>query len=152
MIKYNIVCVGNLKDKFYEDAQKEYVKRLGAFAQVNIIETAEKTKEESIEMTLIKEAQLLEKHLKGYVILLDIEGKQVSSENFSMYLKTLAMEESEITFVIGGSYGVHEKIREKATARISFSKMTFPHRLARIMLIEQLYRAHMIGANRSYHK
>lgn len=152
MIKYNIVCVGNLKDKFFIDAQNEFVKRLSAFSTVNIIEVAEKTKEDNIDITLEKEAQLLEKHLAGYVVLLDIGGKEMSSEHFAVYLKTLELEESVITFVIGGSYGVHQRIKDVANARLSFSKMTFPHRLARIMLLEQLYRANMISANRSYHK
>lgn len=152
MIKINLVCVGNLKEKFFEEAQKEYLKRLSSFANVSIIEVSEKTNEDSIEKTLEKEADLIQKHLKGFVILLDIEGKHVSSENFAMYLKTLSLEHSVFTYVIGGSYGVSDTIKQRADARISFSKMTFPHRLARIMLLEQIYRANMIMANRSYHK
>lgn len=152
MVKYNIVCVGNLKDKFFIDAQNEFVKRLGAFAQINIVEVAEKTKEDNLDITLEKEAQLLEKYLCGYVVLLDIGGKEMSSEHFAIYLKSLELEESVVTFVIGGSYGVHQRIKDRANSKLSFSKMTFPHRLARIMLLEQLYRANMISANRSYHK
>ena len=106
----------------------------------------------SIDITLEKEAKLIEKNLKGYIILLDINGKELSSEDFAVKMKSLQMENSTFTFVIGGSYGVSDKIKNLANARLSFSKMTFPHRLARIMLLEQIYRAYMIMSNRSYHK
>lgn len=152
MLKINLVCVGNLKDKFFIDACSEYTKRLSRFCSLNIVELKEYTNYENIEQTKEKEANEILKHLKGYVILLDVKGELISSEDFSKKIYNLSNTNSEITFVIGGSYGVSQIVKDKANLKISVSKMTFPHRLFRVMLLEQIYRAFTILNNIGYHK
>ena len=152
MLKINIVCVGNLKDKFFIDACAEYSKRLSRFCDLKITELKEYTDLDSVEQTKQKEGQEILKHIKGYFVLLDVKGTQISSEDFAESLKTISLSHSEITFVIGGSYGVCQDVKQKANQKISVSKMTFPHRLFRVMLLEQIYRAFAINNNISYHK
>ena len=152
MLKINIVCVGNLKDKFFIDACAEYSKRLSRFCDLKITELKEYTDLDSVEQIKQKEGQEILKHIKGYFVLLDVKGTQISSEDFAESLKTISLSHSEITFVIGGSYGVCQDVKQKANQKISVSKMTFPHRLFRVMLLEQIYRAFTINNNISYHK
>ena len=157
-MKINIVCVGKIKERFYTEACKEYIKRLQKFCNVTIIETAENTvykipNEAQTEELLKAEAEDYKKYLKGHIIVLDIDGKAMDSENLSSYIKNKKTEGiSEITFLIGSSYGISKNTREKADLRLSFSQMTFPHQLFRVMLLEQIYRAFMIENNRTYHK
>lgn len=152
MITINLVCVGNLKEKFTKDEQAEYQKRLSAFCNLNIIEIKEQNQFENVDVTLQKEGLDILSKSKGYIILCDIGGKQLSSENFAQKIDKLMLENSTITFVVGGSYGVSEDVRKKANERISFSQMTFPHNMFRNMLLEQIYRAFTIINGKSYHK
>ncbi len=152
MISINLVCVGNLKEKFWKDACDEYIKRLSRFCKLNIIEIQEQNNLSSTEKTLEKEGQDILKHLSGKSILLDIEGKQYSSQEFSNKLQSLEQETSEITFVIGSSCGVSQEVKSNIKDKISFGKATFPHNLARVILLEQIYRAFMIKSGSTYHK
>lgn len=152
MITINLVCVGNLKEKFWREAQDEYVKRLGAFCKINVIEIAERNNENSVNITLEKEGKDILSKSKGYTILMDRLGKNLSSEELAKRIDDLSMQYSEISFIIGSSNGVCEQIKHSSNEKISFGKNTFPHNLARVMLLEQIYRAMMINNNRSYHK
>lgn len=152
-----VVCVGNIKEKFYVDAINEYKKRLSAFCNLNIIEL----KEHNInnpslsEREIIKEKEGLEikKHLGKFNILLNITGNELTSEKLADFIKEKAVNgNSELTFIIGGSYGVSNEIKNLVNFNLSFSKLTFPHQLFRVILLEQIYRAFTILNNKSYHK
>lgn len=148
----NIVCVGTAKDKFYLDACAEYSKRLKAFCNLNIKEVKESTTDIH-EKKLSEEAANIFPHLKGYIIVLDIDGRQLSSQNFASHIENIKTNgASTITFVIGGSEGLSSEIKNKADYKLSFSPMTFPHTLFRVMLLEQVYRSFMITGGRKYHK
>ena len=152
MITINVVCVGNLKEVFWRDAQKEYQKRLSRFCKLNIIEVEEKNNESTISITLQKEAKDIISKSKGYIILLDRKGKTSSSEDLAKKIENLTQTNSEITFVIGSSNGVDESVKKNSSELLSFGPNTFPHNLARIMLLEQIYRAETILNNIKYHK
>lgn len=157
MIKINIVAVGKVKEKYFIDAIEEYKKRLQKFCQLKIIEVKEENfcnEPNSLERLEImkREGLSISKELKGYVIAMAIEGKKFSSEEFSKNLDKIKNTNSEITFVIGGSYGIDKSIKDTANFKMSFSDMTFPHTLARVMLVEQLYRAFTISVDGKYHK
>lgn len=152
MITINIICVGNLKEKFSREEQAEYVKRLSAFCKINIIELKEQNQLENPQLILEKEGEEILKKLKGYTILCDINSKELTSEKFASNFQNLMQETSTISFVVGGSYGVSDKVKSAVDERISFSPMTFPHNLFRIMLLEQVYRAFTIINNKTYHK
>ncbi|MCK9574458.1 MAG: 23S rRNA (pseudouridine(1915)-N(3))-methyltransferase RlmH [Clostridia bacterium] len=153
MINLNIVCVGNLKDKFYINAQEEYVKRLSKFCTLNIVELVECTKTADINVVLKTEAEEVNKHLKGYVVVLDISGKSFTSVEWAKKIESVCVQGSScITLVIGGSYGLDDSIKQRANLKLSFSTFTFPHRLMRIILLEQMYRAFCILNNITYHK
>lgn len=152
MMTINIVCVGNLKEKFSKEHQEEYCKRLSAFCKLNIIEVKEQNQLSNPEMILEKEGEEILKKLKGYSILCDINSTEIGSEKFAKKLKELSLKTSTLSFVIGGSYGVSQSVRDRCDERISFSPMTFPHNLFRIMLLEQIYRGFMIESGKSYHK
>lgn len=151
MLKINIVCVGNLKDKFFIDASEEYSKRLSRFCNLNIIEVKEYTNSTD-EKEREQEGQEILKHAKGYLILCDIFAEQFSSEKFAQKLQNISNMSSEITFIIGGSVGVSDEVKNAVNEKMSVSKMTFPHRLFRIMLLEQIYRAQTILCGIKYHK
>lgn len=151
MIK--ILCVGKLKEKYWQDASQEYLKRLTKYVQVELIEVMdEKIDDEKI--ALQKEKERLEKYLnpRDYIITLEIEGEQLSSIELSKKLEKIRMENPNITFIIGGSHGIHSDIKKQATTHLSFSKLTFPHQLFRVLLLEQLYRSFKIQNNEKYHK
>ena len=148
----NLICVGNLKETFSKQEQEEYLKRLSAFCKVNVIEIKEQNQFENSSVTLEKEGEEILKKLKGYVILCDIKGKELSSPALAEKLENLMQTNSEISFVVGGSYGVCEKVKSLSKEKISFSPMTFPHNLFRIMLLEQVYRAFTILNGKTYHK
>ncbi len=156
-MKINLVVVGNLKEKYLVDACKEYEKRLSRYHNLNIIEIAEEKlpknySEADISRALVKEGQKIEKALSGYVIILDLAGKQLTSPEFSKAIENIALNSDTITFVIGGSYGMSGEVKAKANMSLCFSKMTFPHQLFRVMLLEQIYRATAISNNILYHK
>ncbi len=151
MIK--ILCVGKIKEKFFKDAVSEYSKRLSKYTNLQIIEVDD-INSDNINSILDKEKDLLIKHIssKDYVITLEIEGKQLSSLELSKKIEELQIYNSSIVFIIGGSYGLHQQIKDRADYKLSFSKLTFPHQLFRIILLEQIYRAYKIISNESYHK
>ena len=156
----NIICVGKMKEKFMRDACDEYVKRLTRFAKVKVIELGdepipEKASEAEEAAVLKKEGlKILEKTGNGdYVISLCVEGKQKTSPEFAKILSDCALSgKSSISFIIGGSLGLSDEVKRRGDLRLSFSKMTFPHQLMRVVLLEQIYRAFKINANESYHK
>lgn len=152
MITINLVCVGNLKEKFSKDEQQEYSKRLSSFCKLNIIEIKEQNHLENPTLILEKEGEDILKKLKGYVVLCDVNANQISSEMFAKKIDSLMQKNSTLTFVIGGSYGVSKTVAENAHEKISFSMMTFPHNLFRIMMLEQLYRSFAILNGKTYHK
>lgn len=151
MIK--ILCVGKIKETFFKEAIFEYSKRLSKYITLQIIEVDD-INHDNINIILDKEKGLLMKHIapKDYVITLEIEGKQLSSLEFSKKIEELQIYNSNIVFIIGGSYGLHQQIKDRADYKLSFSKLTFPHQLFRIILLEQIYRAYKIINNESYHK
>lgn len=157
MIKVNVVAVGKVKEKYFADGINEYSKRLSKYCEFNIVEIAEenflKVDDGKIKIIKEKESERILPHLKGYVFAMAIEGKKFSSENFAKTIKNLTDNgEGVLTFVIGGSYGLSEEVKKKSHALLSFSDMTFPHTLFRLMLTEQLYRAFSINGGSAYHK
>ena len=156
MIKVNIVCVGKVKEKYFAEGIAEYAKRLSRYCEFKIIEVEEENfkKAEDGEINIIKEreGERILPHLKGCVFVSAIEGKKLSSKAFSEKLKKAADERGTVTFVIGGSYGLADEVKKRANELISFSDMTFPHTLFRLMLVEQIYRAFSITAGTAYHK
>ena len=157
MVKINIVCVGKIKEDYFASGVQEYIKRLNRFAKVSVIEVKEKnivqdpSQGEILEI-LKREGEEIKKHLSGHVIAMAIEGEKVSSESFSKKLKNIKDKQGEITFIIGSSCGLSNKVKQKADYLLSFSDMTFPHQLMRVILTEQVYRAFMINAGSTYHK
>lgn len=159
-MKITIISVGKIKEKFFTEAMKEYTKRLTKFCKLNeeIIpdeRADENYSEAEIEQVKIKEGQkILNKIPKNsYIIVLDINGVMLSSEELSKKINTLGIEgTSDITFIIGGSNGLSEEVIKSANFNLSFSKMTFPHQLFKVILLEQIYRAFKIISGESYHK
>ena len=151
MIK--IICVGKIKEKFFRDAIEEYQKRLTKYTKINIIEVDD-ININNEELIKQKEKELILKHIekKEYVITLEIEGKQLSSTELSKKIEEIEQINSNITFIIGGSYGLDDEIKNLSNYKLSFSKLTFPHQLFRVILLEQIYRAYKIKNNESYHK
>lgn len=160
MLSINIICVGRLKDKFFEEASGEYLKRLKAYAKVNIteikaVELPDAPNASLITAALEKEGSEIMKKIpsNAKVVTLCIEGKLFSSEDTAKLIADTALAGcSEIVFIIGGSYGLSDAVKQRSDVRLSMSKMTFPHRLARIMLLEQIYRGFKINAGEKYHK
>ena len=144
MIK--IVCVGKVKETFYRDAILEYMKRLSKYHKVEIIEVADSNIRDEKELILKKVDK------KDYIITMEIEGKENTSIEFSKLIDRTLMERSNITFIIGGSDGLDDEIKKLSNYKLSFSKMTFPHQLFRVILLEQIYRSFKIINNESYHK
>ncbi len=148
-----ILAVGNLKDKYYLSAFAEYQKRISAFAKLEVKELKEQTHLGSVPLIIERESEDILKNADGYIVLLDISGKNISSEELASEISRLQVSGvSKFTFIIGGSYGVSDEVRKKANMRLSFSKMTFPHGLFRVMLAEQIYRAFQIQVGSPYHK
>lgn len=157
MIKINIVTVGNLKEKYLIDCVNEYVKRIGRFATITITELEEEKlpknfSEADISKCLVRESLKIEKHLQGFVIIMDVNGSAINSNDFAKKIKNISLNYDTITFVIGSSYGICQSLKPKANMLLSFSKMTFPHQVFRVMLLEQIYRACTINNNIQYHK
>lgn len=156
----DIISIGSIKDNYFSDAIKEYSKRMTSYANVNIIELNEyklpnNPSDAQILEGLEKEADDIISRIRdrAYIIALCIEGKQASSESFAKKIQNLAIEGySDICFIIGGSYGLSDRIKQKSRLKLSFSKMTFPHQLMRVVLMEQIYRAFRIIRNEPYHK
>lgn len=158
-MKISIACVGKIKEKYFTDAINEYVKRLSRYADVEILEVADEKAPESLspaqaEIVKDKEGERLLKQIKdSFVVVLAIEGKKMSSTQLSDFISDkMVMGVSHITFVIGGSLGLSKAVMERADYKLSFSDMTFPHQLMRVMLLEQIYRGFKIIKNEPYHK
>ena len=159
-MKISILCVGKVKEKFYREAIDEFTKRLSRYCKLEIIEVSdEKTKEQSseteIRLVKEKEGERLLKNLKedAYVIALCIDGKQLDSEELSEKMEKLGIQGvSHICFIIGGSLGLSDAVVKRADFKLSFSKMTFPHQLMRVILLEQIYRGYRIMNHEPYHK
>ena len=155
-----ILCVGKIKEKFYRDAILEYSKRLSKYCSLEIVEvndekTSENSTENEINIIKDKEGERILKHIKDkdYAIALAIQGKQQDSVAFSKYIENLGITgNSSICFVIGGSLGLSDAVMGRCNASISFSKMTFPHQLMRVILLEQLFRAFKISKGETYHR
>ena len=160
MQRVTVLCVGKLKEKFYLEAAAEYVKRLQRFCKLELVELPESRLPESpspaeVQRALAAEAAAIRERLPkgGAVIALCIEGTELSSEALSKKLAQLASAgASQLTFLIGGSFGLHPRVKQRADLRLSMAPMTFPHHLARVMLLEQLYRAYQIDTGTRYHK
>ena len=151
MIK--VICVGKIKEKYLLDALNEYKKRLTKYTKLEIIEVND-IDNQNIDISLLKEKEQIQKYIndKDYVITLEIEGNMLSSEDLANKIDIIFNNTSNITFIIGGSHGLHEDIKKRSNYKLSFSKMTFPHQLFRVILLEQIYRAFKINNNESYHK
>jgi 23S rRNA (pseudouridine1915-N3)-methyltransferase len=160
MLQINILYVGNIKDKFYAEAVREYEKRLSAFCKIKNIELKEEKPPENpsdaeIALVIKKEGDRLLEAMpkKGYKIALCVEGTQISSEELANKLASVTVSgDSEITFIIGGAFGMDERVKKAANYRLSISKMTFTHRMMRVILAEQIYRALNILSGGNYHK
>lgn len=150
MIK--IICIGKIKEKYLVEAINEYLKRLSKYTKIEITELSDSAFD--IKKTLEVEKDLILKHIKkdDYNILLDINGNELNSLDFANKLDKIRQINSNINFIIGGSNGVHEEIKKISSERISFSKLTFPHQLFRVILLEQIYRSFKILNNEEYHK
>lgn len=157
MIKINVVAVGKIKEKYFSSGIEEYLKRISKYAKITVCEVLDETFIEpkttsEVNKILEAEADNIIKKLRGVVICLCIEGEKVSSKKFASIIKNYVDRGNEITFVIGGSYGISERVKQLSLKRLSFSDMTFPHTMARLMLTEQIYRAFTIINNSTYHK
>ena len=159
-MKITILCVGKVKEKFYREGIEEFVKRLSRYCKLEIIEVADEKTDENASETEIrlvkeKEGEKLLKNIKddAYVITLCIDGKQLDSEELSEKIEKLGVQgTSHICFIIGGSLGLSNDVLKRADMKLSFSKMTFPHQLMRVILLEQIYRSFRIMNNEPYHK
>lgn len=151
MIK--IICLGKVKEKYLQDGIDEYIKRISKYTQVKIIELEDEgIKDDKVALKKEKEKILKYLNTKDYIIVLDIFGKEMTSLEFADKIDKTLIINSDITFIIGGSYGLDEEIKSLSNYRLSFSKMTFPHQLFRLILLEQIYRAYKINHNEEYHK
>ncbi len=159
MLSINIICIGKLKETFFKDAIEEYSKRLSKYCNLNITELSDeklpdKINPSTIEQIKHKEGEKIISSLKkdSYIICLDLNAKQLSSEEFSKHIDNIALNyNSYITFIIGGTLGIHSDVLNICNEKISFSNMTFPHQLIRVFLLEQLFRAFKISHNETYH-
>lgn len=151
MIK--IICVGKIKEKYLQDAMQEYEKRITKYTKLQIIEVPDESFNDTNKV-LNKEAESILKHLnaKDYIITLEINAKELTSLELAEKLDKILTINSNIVFIIGSSYGLSNKVLERATEHFSFSKLTFPHQLFRVLLLEQIYRCYKINNNEEYHK
>lgn len=159
MLTINVVCIGKIKEKFFKDAIDEYSKRLSKYCKLNILELPDEKIPDKLNQNLendikSKECTNMINHIKkdSYIICLDLAGKEISSEEFSKNIENISMQSGQITFVIGGSLGLNREILNLANQKICFSKMTFPHQLIRVFLLEQIFRAFKISNGETYHR
>lgn len=161
MTKVNIICIGKIKEKYFTDAIAEYAKRLSTFCKFSVIELSEEKirsntpNSSEIDAVITAEGKRIMQKIapSDYVIAMCIEGKMLSSEELSKTLDNAALAgKSTVDFIIGGSYGLYDEVKKRANLRLSMSRMTFPHQMARVILSEQIYRAYEISTNGKYHK
>jgi 23S rRNA (pseudouridine1915-N3)-methyltransferase len=149
----SIVAVGKIKEKSLQNLIDEYLKRISGYTKINVVEVADEPNDRSDVLQI--EGQRILKQIRddAYVILLDLQGREVDSVSFSRLIQDInTYRSSHIVFVIGGSLGVSEEVRKRADYRLKISEMTFPHNLARLIILEQIYRAYKIANNETYHK
>ncbi len=151
MVKINVIAVGKVKEEYFRAAIEEYKKRLNKFAFVNLIEIKEENTDD-FHRDLKTEAESILPKIKGESFALCVEGKEIDSVRFSKIIKSAVDAGEELTFVIGSSFGLDDSVKNAVKNRVSMSKMTFPHTMARVVLFEQLYRAFMIITGGTYHK
>lgn len=159
-MKITVIAVGKIKERFYREAVAEYEKRLGRYCKLEVIQVEdERTPDRAGEVMVTeikrKEAERIRKHIRedAFVVTLEIQGRMYDSEEFAGEIEKLAVQGiSHIQFIIGGSLGLHEEICKRADRAVSFSKMTYPHQLMRVILLEQIYRAYRIMNGEPYHK
>ena len=159
MIHINIICVGKIKEKYLKDAIQEYSKRLSKYCKLSIIEIPDESIPDNVNdkmSNIIKEIEgkkILSHIINSYIIALDLKGTQYTSEEFSNKINNISLNfNSNISFIIGGSLGLSNEVVNSSNELLCFSKMTFPHQLIRVFLLEQIYRAFKILNNESYHK
>lgn len=159
MISVSVICVGKLKEGYLRDGCAEYIKRLSAYSKVKVIEVAEEkasdnpSAAEIINIIEKEGKRIIDKIPKGsFVISMCIEGKEFSSPDFSEELEKISMNNSNVAFIIGGSYGLSDEVKSLGKLKLSFGKLTLPHQLARMVLLEQIYRAFSISNHSKYHK
>lgn len=158
MLHINLICVGKIKENYLKDAILEYSKRLSKYCKLSFVEIDDEQIPNNLSTKTAENIKEIEgnkilAHIKNsYVIALDLKGKQYSSEDFSVKLENISLSNSNITFIIGGSLGLSKAVIEKSNELICFSKMTFPHQLIRVFLLEQLFRAFKIQNNETYHR
>lgn len=161
MLRVNIICIGKIKEKYFTDAIAEYSKRLSAFCKFTITELAEEKirsntpNQSQIDEVILAEGKRIEQKIStsDYVVAMCIEGKMLSSEELSQKLDSVSLSGfSTVDFIIGGSYGLSDSVKRRADLKLSMSRMTFPHQMARMVLSEQIYRAFEISTNGKYHK
>ena len=159
MLNIQLICVGKIKEDYLKNAIEEYRKRLSKYCKLEILELPDEKIPDKLNSTLSdeikqKECSNIIKHLKksSYIIALDLGGKQLTSEEFSEKLQNLSMTNSNITFIIGGSLGLTNELLNCCQEKLCFSKMTFPHQLIRVFLLEQIFRGFKIAHNETYHR
>lgn len=159
MMNVTVIAVGKLKESYLRDGCSEYIKRLSAYAKINVIEIAEERASDNpsqseINNVIEKEGErIVAKIPKGAAVIpLCIEGKEYSSPDFSQLIESISMNSSHLCFVIGGSFGLSDSVKAAGKYKLSFGKMTLPHQLARMVLLEQVYRAFSISNHSKYHK
>ena len=159
MLNINIICIGKIKEQYLKDALQEYSKRLSKYCKLLITELPDEKIPEKLNSNISNEIKSKEcaniiNHIKkdSYIICLDLKGREFSSEQFSSKIQKISLENSHITFIIGGSLGLTEDLLNKSNESICFSKMTFPHQLIRVFLLEQLFRAFKIANGETYHR
>lgn len=159
MLNIQIICVGKLKENYLKSAIDEYSKRLSRYCKLDIIELSDEKIPDKLNGNLSNEIKSKEcdniiRHIKkeSYIIALDLKGKQFSSEEFSSEIEKISMTSSNVTFIIGGSLGLNDKLLNLCNQKICFSKMTFPHQLIRVFLLEQIFRAFKISNGETYHR
>ena len=159
MLHIDIICVGKLKEQYFKDALNEYSKRLSKYCILSIVELPDEKVPDKLSDKLIsdikeKESNNILSHIKkdSYIVSLDLRGKQYTSEEFSKKLEKISLINSSVTFIIGGTLGLSDKLISSSDELICFSKMTFPHQLIRIFLLEQIFRGFKISNNETYHR
>lgn len=160
MLSINLICVGKIKENYLKDAISEYSKRLSKYCNLNIVEVPDEKIPDKLSANIISEIKkkeadgIMSKAKKdSYIICLDLNGKEFTSEEFSTKIEDISLNfNSSISFVIGGSLGLDKKILDIANENICFSKMTFPHQLIRVFLLEQIFRAFKISKGETYHR
>ena len=147
-----LITVGKIKEKYIKEGIEDYLKRLSKYTKIELIELEDEAFDKA--KTLKKEAEKIMKKInpKSYIVTLEIDGKEISSPELSELIEKTTITHSNITFIIGGSYGLDDEIKRLSNYKLSFSKMTFPHQLFRLLFLEQLYRSYKIMNNEEYHK